>query len=248
MEYFFTKEHPYGPFVLFDARHLTAIGIIILINLLIIIFRKRFSPRLKTAMRWGMAAILIIDEIGWHSWNFTTGQWNIQTMLPLHLCSVFVFLNSAMLILRNYSIYEFAYLLGISGALQAVLTPDAGQYGFPHFRFFQVFISHGFIITSAVFMTAVEGFRPTWKSIPRVLGWSAVYAAVVEVINFAIGSNYLFIARKPETASVLDVLPAWPWYLPIIFLFALACCLILYLPFAISDWRSRSVQPADTEL
>lgn len=247
MDQFFAKDAPFGPFVLFDARHLTAIGIIILINLIIVIFRKSFSPRLKVAVRWGLASLLIIDEIAWHAWNFSTGQWTIQTMLPLHLCSVFVFLNSAMLVFRNFSIYEFAYFMGISGALQAVLTPDAGQYGFPHFRFFQVFISHGCIITSAIYMTAVEGFRPTWKSIPRVLGWCAVYAAVVEVINFAIGSNYLFIAHKPETASVLDVLPPWPWYLPIIFIFALVCCFILYLPFAFFDWRSRSIQTADTE-
>jgi len=26
--------------------------------------------------------------------------------------------------------------MGIGGALQALLTPDLGLYGFPHFRFF----------------------------------------------------------------------------------------------------------------
>jgi hypothetical integral membrane protein (TIGR02206 family) len=66
-----------------------------------------------------------------------------------------------MLITKNCLIYEFAYLIGIAGALQAVLTPDLGQYAFPHYRYFQVFISHGLIIISALYMTIVEGFRPT---------------------------------------------------------------------------------------
>lgn len=38
-----------------------------------------------------------------------------------------------------------------------MLTPDAGLYGFPHVRFFQIFISHGSIVAAAVYMTAVEG-------------------------------------------------------------------------------------------
>ena len=70
-----------------------------------------------------------------------------------------------MLIFKNYTIYEFAYFMGIGGAIQALMTPDIGIYGFPHFRFFQTFISHGLLVTSAIYLTIVEGMRPTWKSL-----------------------------------------------------------------------------------
>ena len=72
--------------------------------------------------------------------------------------------------------------------------------------------------------------------------------AVVGGINALIGSNYLFIARKPDTASLLDVLPQWPWYIIHIEAIGLLSMLILYLPFAIRDlrdwwkWASRSWQ------
>jgi uncharacterized membrane protein YwaF len=38
-----------------------------------------------------------------------------------------------MLVTRSYVVYEFAYFMGIASAIQALLTPDLGLYGFPTF-------------------------------------------------------------------------------------------------------------------
>ncbi len=89
-------------------------------------------------------------------------------------------------------------------------------------------------------MTVVEGFRPTWKSLLRVALWINVYMAVVFGVNMLIGSNYLFVAHKPPTASLLDLLPPWPWYILWMEAIGLVMCLILYLPFAIKDWRAKA--------
>ncbi len=62
---------------------------------------------------------------------------------------------------------------------------------------------------------------------------------IVFVINMLIGSNYLFIAHKPPTASLLDVLPPWPYYIAYIEAIGLVMCLILYIPFIIKDWRAK---------
>ncbi len=238
---FFVKDYTGDPFVLFDGIHVAALTIILLLNVALIRFGRRLPPRGRMLCRYAMASVLLTNETLWHLWNWTTGQWSIQTMLPLHLCSVLVFLTALMLVVKSYPIYEFAYLLGIAGALQALLTPDAGIYGFPHFRFFQVFVSHGLIVTAAVYMTTVEGFRPYPKSILRVILMSNVYMAFVGVINTLIGSNYLYIAHKPETASLLDVLPAWPWYIFYIEFIGLVCMMLLYLPFAVQDIRERQI-------
>jgi hypothetical integral membrane protein (TIGR02206 family) len=131
------------------------------------------------------------------------------------------------------------YFMGIAGAIQALATPGLGMYGFPHFMFFQYFLSHGLIITSAIYMTVVEGFRPTWKSIPRIFIWMNLYALVVYFINLAIGSNYLLINTKPETPSLLDLLPDWPVYILYMELIGVIAVLLLYVPFAVKDRRDR---------
>ena len=159
MEQFFAGNYSGPAFELFGPAHFAALAAIVLLNLLLLRF-KGADERTRHTVRWTMAIILWANEFAWHIWNASVGKWNIQTMLPLHLCSVLVWVGAFMLVTKNYRIYEFAYLLGISGALQALLTPDLGIYGYPHFRFFQTFISHGLIVTAAIYMTTVEGFRP----------------------------------------------------------------------------------------
>ena len=235
----FGKEWNGDPFVLFGPWHLLALGIIFLVNILIVVWGKCASEKERKILRWSLAGILIVDEGLWHLWNATSGQWSLQTTLPLHLCSIFVFLSAYMLVTKSYKIYEYAYFLGIAGATQALLTPDAGIYGFPHFRAWQVMISHGTIVTAAVYMTLVENYRPTWQSLKRVLIGGNIYMVVIFFLNLLIGSNYLFIAHKPATASLIDVLPPWPYYIFFIELIGVSVSLLLYIPFQIGDWLKK---------
>ncbi len=229
-----------GPaFELFGPAHLAALAAIVLLNIFLIRFRKS-DEKTKIIVRWALAIILWSDELAWQIWNFAGGTWTVQTMLPLNICSILIWLSGFMLISGNYRIYEFAYFLGIGGGIQYLLTPDLGIYGFPHFRFFQTFISHGLLVTSPIYMTVVEGFRPTWKSILRVMLWTNLYMGIIFIFNSAIGSNYLMINGKPATFSLLNLLPPWPYYIIFMELIGIATFLLLYLPFIIKDRRIKA--------
>ena len=237
MGLYFTGDYPGPAFEFFGAAHLITIAVLVALNFWLASF-KNASEQTKTRIRWALAIILWTNEVAWHVWNIAVGQWTIQARLPLHLCSILVWLGGIMLVTKNQVIYEFSYFLGIAGAFQAVMTPDLGIYGFPHFRFFQTFISHGLIITSAIYMTVAEGFRPAWKSLLRVAIGINLYMIPVFFINQAIGSNYLMINGKPETASLLDMLPPWPIYIIYMETIGIVNCLLLYLPFLVKDWRA----------
>lgn len=245
MDAFFARDYVGGAFVLFSPAHVAALMAILLVNLLMLRLRQPQYSAARRRFRYGLAGLLLANELAWHLWNLAVGQWTVQTMLPLHLCSVFVFLSAIMLVNRSYKIYEFAYLIGIAGAIQPLFTPDLGMYGFPHFRYWQTFLSHGGIVTAAVYMTVVEGYRPYWTTIGKVIIFTNVYMVFVGLVNALIGSNYLFIAHKPETASLLDVLGPWPWYLLSIEAIGLVVFLLLYSPFFIRDLRTaRNFNPA----
>jgi hypothetical integral membrane protein (TIGR02206 family) len=236
MGQFFTKDYTGDAVSVFSPSHLTALGLVLLVNLSWSMADKA-TPKAAALSLWtggGADRGAILALCG----NWTTGSGRSRRCSAA-LCSLFVFLSALMLVTKSYAIYEYAYFLGIAGAMQALLTPDAGIYGFPHFRFFQVILSHGSIVTAAVYMTVVEGCRPTWRSLRRVAVWGNVYLIGVGILNALLGSNYLFIAHKPETASLLDVLPPWPWY--ILYMEGLGAVLfmLLYLPFALRDWRAR---------
>lgn len=238
MEQFFTKDYTGAPFELFGSGHLAALGIVVLLGFSFVLARKLWSEQTKVTFRYALAIWLAVWELSWHAWSIYYGTWTIQTNLPLHLCSVFIWLSVIMLIKKNTTIYELAYFLGIGGAMQALITPDAGIYGLPHFRAVQTLAAHGGIVLAALYMTIVEGFRPTWQSFKRVFQWTNIYVVIVFFINLAIGSNYLFIAHKPEFPTLIDLLAPWPWYILELEVIAFAVCFILYIPFMLKDWAT----------
>ena len=142
----------------------------------------------------------------------------------------------------NRNLYDFTYFLGIAGALQAFLTPaDASMYDIPHYRIMQTLIAHGLLITIPIYMTVVEGYRPTLASFKRIFIWTNIYMVVIFFLNFAIGSNYLFIAEKPPSPTLMDALSPWPWYIPQLEIVAFIMLFVLYIPFLINDWRNKNV-------
>lgn len=227
-----------APFRLFGPSHLVALGVLVGLNVVLWSLRHA-SDRIRRAVSWTMALTLWANEIGFHVWRIAVGTWNVQEMVPLHVCSVLAWTVPIALITRNRRLYEFVYFLGLGAASQGVLTPDLGPYDFPHYRYFETFISHGLEFTAALWLTWT-GLRPTWRSVWRVFGWLNAYMVVVFFANLALGSNYMFVNRKPATASILDVLPPWPWYVLVLEGIGLVLFTLSYLPFAIADARGRA--------
>ena len=240
MEQLFATQVEGEAFQLFGFGHLAAIGLLILAVVALPLIRKHWDERGKRIFRYTLIVWMLGWEIAWQVWSYYDGSWTVQTHLPLHLCTLFTYLSIYMLATKSYRIYELAYFAGIGGAMQAIFTPDTGGFGFPHFRAFQVFGSHSGIILAAMYMTIVEGYRPTLKSLKKVIVWANIYMLVIFFVNMALGSNYMFISYKPtEFTSVLDVLAPWPWYILELEAMGIAVFVLLYLPFLIKDLRAR---------
>jgi hypothetical integral membrane protein (TIGR02206 family) len=239
-EFFAGLEYAGKPFQLFGAPHLSALGIIVILNLSLVFFRHSTSAPLRSWIRYGLAMILLVNETLYHAWRWTTGQWTLQLMLPLHLCAVMVYMSALMLLTKKEILYHYLYFLGIGAAIQALLTPDIGIWGFPHFRFFQSIIAHAAIVTAAMYMTLVEHYRPHFKDIGKIIIGMNIYMGFVQCVNMIVGGNYLWIARKPDFSSVIDYLGPWPWYILSLELVGIVTCLVLYIPFAIIDWRKKA--------
>jgi hypothetical integral membrane protein (TIGR02206 family) len=221
------------PFHLGSPSHCAALAVFALLVVALFAWRNPGAAARKR-MRWALAAVIVGSDLGWHTWYLMTGQWSVQSMLPLQLCSLTTYLCAAMLVTRNYFLYELCYFYALGGSSQALFTPDI-PYDVPNPRFFLNFIGHGAMVFAALYMTKAEGYRPTWRSFKRASLALLAYAFVIFWLNLAIDSNYLFLGRKPDAATPLDILPPWPWYVPLLVVAIALIFVVLYTPFAVTD-------------
>ncbi len=235
---YFRADYSGAPFVLFSRAHLVAIALTLLaIPLMLAYCRWQHHERARCTFRSSLGVFLLLTAAAWQGWYLATGIWSLAYSLPLHVCGMSLFLCAAMLFTMHRTLFEVCYFWGLAGATQALITPDLTIYGFPHFAFIHSFVSHGAIILAVIYMVMVEGYRPHWRSIPKVAAITTCHLAIAGIANALTGGNYLYIARKPPFPTLIDYLGPWPWYIGSLYVLGLCLFVLVYLPFALRDAR-----------
>ncbi len=154
----------------------------------------------------------------------------IDLILPFHICYFLNLLLPVMLWRKSFFLFEVSYFMVMAGCIQALLTPDIPQ-GFPHPFNIRYFIVHIGLAQSILFAVLVYGFRPGWRSLGKSLLWSNVYFVFVAGINVLLGTNFMYLCRKPPSPTLLDLFGDWPWYILGGELLALVLFVVVLLPF-----------------
>ncbi|WP_246187959.1 TIGR02206 family membrane protein [Paenibacillus tengchongensis] len=222
-------RHREADFAMFSPSHWITLAVIAGVCFLLYTMRHPLaaSPSRRRNFRILLAVLLLLCEAGLHVWYLSQSIWKASSSLPLELCGITLLLSAVMLLTRSRLLYSFLYFAGIGGAWIALLTPNL-VYPFPHVRFLLFFIAHGAIIWASLYMTWVEGFRPSWRSIAFTMLILNLIAVLVYGANLLLGSNYMFLMHKPGTASVLDFFGPYPYYLLAEEGFALLIFVLMY--------------------
>ncbi|MCT8138270.1 TIGR02206 family membrane protein [Anaerobacillus sp. CMMVII] len=190
-------------------------------------------------VRWILFATLVLSEVSLLTWTVRTGLWDIQYNLPLHLCTISIFSSTFMLVTNSSKVFEVIYFFGLGGAFQAIITPEL-FYTFPHFRFLHYFIAHFAIILAILYMIWVCKFSITFRSAIKAFLVLNALAVVAFIVNLLTGANYMYLARKPTTPSILDWLGPYPWYILWLEVIAIVLFLLLCLPFYVKKTMSKN--------
>jgi hypothetical integral membrane protein (TIGR02206 family) len=245
LDYFFsTAINPDHPFVLFGVSHLLVVLWVIFFGWIVIRTGMKANEKRRNYIRRVLIVLFLIWEVEWQAWHLITDTWSLQDTLPLHLCSIMIWFSIYGLWKRKRWTFTLMYFFGIAGAIQAVITPDA-TYAFPHVRFLNTMFSHSLLVTSGFWVVFVEGYRPRMKDLWGAFAAINGYAVVMIFVNQALGSKYLYMGQKPETASLLDFFPPWPFYFPILEAILLLVMVGMYLPFRKSEGKRRELSPSE---
>jgi len=239
---FWNSTRGYSQVYLFSRNHLIALGSIMCI-VLFMFAAKDFlkEDNIRKIVGRALAGVLFLQSFFQHFWYIERRMFTLKESLPLYLCRISVILCIFMIIKESYLIFEIVYFWGLGAATQALLTPDTGGFIFPHWNYIQFFIGHGGIVIAVFFMMLTYSYRPTLKSLKKTFKWSYIYLFIVGCINYLVDGNYSYLRGKPEASSVLDYLPAYPYYIPIIVAGLFLIFGLLYLPFYVTDIKHKKI-------
>jgi hypothetical integral membrane protein (TIGR02206 family) len=180
----------------------------------------------------GLALLLIGAVLAYHLVVALRGSYALDFDLPLHLTDAVTVVAAVALWSLRPLPFELTYFWGLSASLPAVLTPALGADDhYPSLLFWHYFVTHSGVVLAAVFLAFGLGLTARPGAVRRVLLATAAWAAVAAAGNVLTGGNYMFLRERPETASLLDYLGPWPWYLLSTALLAVAVFALLDLPF-----------------
>jgi hypothetical integral membrane protein (TIGR02206 family) len=240
------------PFQFFGLSHWTALGITVAAAAVMVRMHRSAgaSARLRHGVNSVLAGLLLLavaaDPL--LTWLRHRSEPEMalrlirETALPLYLCDAAAVILAVALLTRRRCWVEVGYLWGLAGAVQGLLTPTL-QYDWPSAEYFAFFIEHGGAPVAAVGLVFGMGLRPQPGAFRRGVLWGWVYMGVVGLLNFPLGTNYGFLRRKPEVASILDYMGPEPWYLIPLQGVAILFFALLLLPFR-REWRIRRAHAA----
>ena len=226
-------------FVPFGLDHVVALLLTVAVPVLLAAAARR-ERTLDKPFRLGFAALLIGTWIAWFVLFIARGWLGPGNALPMNLCDWATIALIVTLIRPNRKAYELAYFWAFAGTIQGLVTPDV-NFGFPEPQFDVFILGHAAIMASAIYLTFGTGMRQVPASLPRVIGWTFVYAGAASLVDWTLGTNYGFFRAKPTHATFYDLLSAWPYYIPETAVLGIAAALLLYLPWFIVDRMRKPV-------
>jgi hypothetical integral membrane protein (TIGR02206 family) len=158
-----------------------------------------------------LAVAILAITVPLHLVNLFPASWTLERTLPLQLCDLaWMAAVYALWTHRRWAV-ALTYYWGLTLTTQAVLTPDLAA-DFPDPGFVVFWAVHLLVVWAAVYLTWGLGLTPDWRSYRTALLVTAGWASAMLVVNALAGTNFGYLNTKPPSASILDLLGPWPWY------------------------------------
>lgn len=227
---------------MFSKNHIIAIFLILFFWIFTIYIIREINRRSgksdNNIFRITLAWLLIFSEVAFTCWHLFTGHFSVKGSLPLQLCDITAFTSALMLLTGSNFFFQITYFAGISGALQAIVTP-ASIPDFPHFNFLNFFIYHALLILGGLYMLFIRRYTPDWKSMWKVFGILNVYMIIIYSFNKITASNYLYINHPPRRPNLIDpflvnIFGPSPYYIIGLEILVIIIFLLMMLPFGIA--------------
>ena len=208
---------------LYGKIHLIELALSLVFIVGMALWYRRSSASARRRILVGVTIALLADEAALLLGMALTGQWN-WSYLPLHLCSINVFVCLYNTLTDQNWCKEELYALCIPGAALALLSISI----------------HALLVLYPVLLV-VRGYRPSARRAPQVLAFLFGSALPIYFLNKPLNTNFYFLNNpygNVITSAFTRLLGEKYYILGFLPAIAVALCL-MYLPWVVADARHK---------
>ncbi len=185
-------------FRMFDACHLTWLAGIALFLLAMCLLYRHLGQRGRSVMRRIIAGAVLADEglkmaVLLMGGNFTVNY------LPLHLCSINLFIIAWHVIRPSKTLDNYLYAVCVPGALAALLFPSWTALPPSSLMHIHSFTFHALLVCYPMMLLAAGEIRPQARTLPKVLLLLGSLACIAALANRLLGTNFMFLSYASKS-------------------------------------------------
>ena len=225
-------------FSLFGKLHLLWLAAFVLITVLCCLWYRKLSREGRKRWRRWVAALLLADEVFKMIVLFAGGNY-LWTYLPLHLCSINIFLVAWHAVKPSKLLGLFLYTVCIPGALAALLFPSWASLPLSSGIHIHSFTVHILLALYPIVLTAAGEIRPDVKQMPRCMLLLVCMAIPIYGLNLLLDTNFMFLMYAEPGNPLYIFEQLWGSHLlgfPVIIAGVL---LVMYLPWELLRRKKR---------
>lgn len=225
----------------FSKTHIMwVIAVLILIPIALRLYQHQPAASRKR-IKQILVVLMACSEIAAWIWKAVIGHYTLQYMLPLHLCGISIFIETAAVFAeQDVLLKEFSYCLSMPSSFAAILTPG-WYYPFVSFQYLQSVFQHSVLILIPILIVWGDGFRPDYRRLPKCFAMLLFFAGIAAAADKVLDGNYMFLCYVPDDTP-LYFFQKWlghPGYVFLEIILMLALWTILYLPWFFAEKNGR---------
>ena len=203
--------HAERQFSMYGPSHWAALAVFAIGSVLLVWIGRRESETQARLLGRVLGALTVAIYAA--ALTYLLSPPTIERSVPLRLTDLATVTAAYALWSHRQWAYALTYYWGLTLSSQALISPAFTSPDFPSVQFLAFWGMHLLVVWAAIYLTWGRGMRPTWHSYRIVVVTTAIWAVVTLMFNRIAGTDYGFLNHKPATASALDVLGPWPFYI-----------------------------------
>ncbi len=213
----------------FDVMHIVWLVIFAIIVIANCIWYRKLSDTGKGLWKKTVAILVVLDELFKVVMLIVGGRY-LPGYLPLHLCSINIFLIAVHAWKPYKTLGGYLYTVGIPGALAAMLFPTWTSLPLGNFMHLHSFTVHILLALYPIVLGASGELAPQTKALPKYLGLLVCMAIPVYGINLLLDTNFMFLMSADPGNPLYLFEQMWGNHLLGFPVLITAVILVMYLP------------------